>query len=421
MTSAILEGLEQKLAELGNLVYCPEIKNEVEQLIQAVPNIDDIKDTKDKVRALLIRGKTRLLLPTYSKEVDQDIDRALKLNQNEPASWVALSESYWRRNAVREARDALESALRIDPKYQPALCQYSRILRSMCSVEDVPAEQKMAYLVEAVAKAKESVAVDASHGESWAVYGVALLQETVGRGMELPLMKKALAALNQAAIKMPTNPDVFYNRGAIHQTFGYFGAAVQDFLKAYELDPRGLKQARLNAEQNYSIIKKAHDKMKAFGGMREADFKRNIIAKLPDKVNGGEATMTTLATVMNQQIDPKSKVAFVAVKVIDLLTSPGNQPLVYLIADKESNFALMLVYRLSAAAIKVFDTVLIPFPPSSAATLGHQIPESAVIETTAQTIVTPLVVVEPTTLIVNGAPIHAKYTEMPKMGTRVFQ
>jgi tetratricopeptide (TPR) repeat protein len=420
MTAALLDGLEKRIAELGALVYRPQMLPEIEQLVLSVPNIDDLKETKEKVRALLLRGKARLLLPTYSKEVDQDIDRALKLDQNEPASWVALSESYWRRNSIHEARDALESALRVDPKNQSALCQYSRILRSMVTAEDIPAEQKMAYLAEATAKAKESVGIDASHGESWAVYGVALLQETVGRGMELPLMKKALAAFNQAATKMPTNPDVYYNRAAIHQTFGYFGAAIQDYLKAYELDPHGLKHAKIYAEDNYSTVKKASEKMKSFGGMREADFKRNIISKLPEKV-GGEATMVTFNTVMNKAIDPKSAVGFVAVKVVDLLSKPTSQPLVYLVADKDSSFSLMLVYRMNPAAIKVFDTVLIPFPPSSAATLGHQIPESTVLDTTAQTIVTPLCVVEPSTLIVNGAPIPAKFSEMPRMGTRVFQ
>lgn len=422
MSAAILDSLEKKVADLGDLVYDPQMLPDIEQVIASVPNIDDLKETKDKVRALIVRGKARLLLPTYSKEVDQDIDRALKLDQSNPASWVALSESFWRRNSVREARDALESALRVDPKCQSALCQYSRILRSQASGEGVPAEQVMAFLAESSAKAKESVSIDVNHGESWGVYGVALLQEAVARGIELPLMKKALSALSQGAAKMPNNADVFYNRAAVNKIFGYFGAAIQDYLKAYELDPRGLKVAKLLAEDSYAVVKKAVDKINNFGGMREADFKRNVIDKIPEKIASSDAIMVSFNTVMNKTIDAKSKVGFVAVKVVDQLADPKSQPLVYLVADREASFALMLVYRTQIAAIKVGDTVLIPFPPSSAATLGHQIPESAVLQSTAaSTLVTPLVYVESSTLIVNGAPIPAKFNAMPRVASRLFQ
>lgn len=418
-----MDALEAQLQLLGLLVYGDEVKKGAEEILAAVPNPDTLPSVDEKVRALLLRARTRLLLPAFSKEAEQDINKALKLNQNAPNTWVALSEAFWRRNALREAKDALDSALKLDAKCQAALCQYSRILRSMCSLSDTPNEQKLAYLAEAEAKAREAVAADLNDGESWSVLAVAILQQAVANGMDLPLLKKTLSALNQAAQKLPQSPDVFYNRGVVHQTFGHFGSAAEDFLKAFTLDPKGLRGARKCVEDNVSILMKCRSKLQSgFGGMTERDFKKNIASKLPAKGKEGNQTFVQLTDVMDKQFNPKdTNIQWVAVKVLDQLSGPVDQPLVYLVADKDGNSSLLLAYRVLSAAIKVHDTVMIPFPPSSGANLAHTIPDIEFMELKGDSFVTPMILVEPSTLIVNGGPIPAKNFKMPQMGTRQFQ
>lgn len=417
-----MDELEAQVNQLSLLVYSDEVKVAVEDILTKVPNPDALSSAEQKIRAYLLRARAKLLFPVFSKEAELDINKALKLNQNAPGTWVALSEAYWRRNALRESREALDSALRIDPKYQPALTQYSRILRSLCGAEDTPAEQKLALLKESEVKAREAVAIDPNNGEAWSALAVVILQQAVANGMDLPLLKKSLASLNQAATKSPTNPDIYYNRGVVHATFGHFGAAIQDFSKAFELDPKGLKGAKANAELNLQVLLKARAKISAgYAGMTERDFKKNISAKLPAKGKDGDQMFVQLKDVLDKQIDPKSAVQWVAVKVIDLLSNPTDQPLIYLVADKDGSACLLLAYRVMSGAMKIGDTVMIPFPPSSAATLGHTVSENAAVDTKADSFAIPTTIAEPSTLIVNAAPIPAKFYKMPQLGTRQFQ
>jgi tetratricopeptide (TPR) repeat protein len=402
------------------------VKAGVEDILSKAPNPDTCTSADQKIRAHLLRARAKLLMPVFSKEAELEINKALKLNQKAPDTWVTLSEAYWRRNALREARDALDSALRIEPKHQGALVQYSRILRSMCSQPETPNEQKIALLKESEGKAKEAVAVNPNDGDSWSALAVALLQQAVGNGMELPLMKKALSALNQACGKVPTNPDVYFNRAVVHAVLGHFGAAVADYLKAYELDPKGLKGAKLAAEQHASLLLKAHSKFATgYGGLTERDFKKNIAPKLPTSGKDGAQVFISLMDVLDKQFTtPQGKepeVKWVAVKVMDLMSNQNEQPLTYLVIDKEGTSCLLLAYRVTSAAMKIGDTVMVPFPPSSAANLGHQLPDIPMLDIKSTNICAPTMIAEPSTLIVNGSPIPAKCFKMPQLGTRQFQ
>lgn len=412
-----MEALQQQLDQLSAQVYTAELKDAIEKLVADVPDPDSLPTAAEKVQALLIRGRARLLLPTFSKDAENDFNKALKFNQKSPATWVALSEAYWRRNSFNESRDAIESALRIDAKFQPALCQKSRLLRAMCNAQtDATPEQRHAWLAESVAIAKEAVGVNPNDGDSWASLGIAILQETVALGMDLPVMKKALAALNQAAKKCPHNPDVFYNRGVVHQCFGHFGSAIQDFMAAYALDPKGCRGAKGVAEELLRTLEVTKAKMVPNAGLAERDFKRNVIGKLPEVKGEGNAL---LFDVLDKPLPTKT--VYVTLKVIDLIGSPTTQPLTYLCCDRESTFCLLMMYRTSPLAIKGFDTVVVPFPPSSGATLAHNIPKIDGLEGSDAVFATPTVVVEPGTLLVNGSPIPSKYCEMPQLKTRLFQ
>lgn len=421
-----MEDLDARVSQLSQLVYNDEVKAAVEDILSKAPNPETCATADQKIRAFLLRARAKLLLPVFSKEAELDINKALKLNQKSPDTWVTLSEAYWRRNALREARDALDSALRVDPKHQGALTQYSRILRSMCALQETPNDQKLALLQESENKAKEAVAVNPDDGDAWSALGVAMLQQAVGKGMELPLMKKSLAALNQACAKSPTNPDVYFNRAVVHGVFGHFGSSVTDYLKAYELDPKGLKRAKSVAEEYASLLIKVHQKFAAgYGGMTERDFTKNIAAKLPSKGKDGSQVFVSLMDVLDKQITAtagkETQVQWVALKVLDLLSSPNEQPLTYFVIDKEGTSCLLLAYRVTSAAMKIGDTIMVPFPPSSAANLGHQIPDIPMLDIKATNVCAPTMVVEPSTIIVNGSPIPAKCFQMPKLGTRQFQ
>jgi hypothetical protein len=81
----------------------------------------------------------------------------------------------------------------------------------------------------------------------------------------------------------------------------------------------------------------------------------------------------------------------------------------------------VLLYKVSLTAINLYDIVLAPFPPSSAGTLAHVVNDNALLQSKAETFVIPQIVVEPSTILLNGRPIPQKNFVNPQIGTRTFQ
>jgi tetratricopeptide (TPR) repeat protein len=249
-----LADISKRIDDLARRVYSDAVKAETEAVLAALPSPDQAGlDAARKARVLTLRARARLILPAYSKEAEADLSKALKLRPGDTAAWVAMSECLWKRDALKEARDALDSALSVDPKCVPALAQLSRILRAFCSRKEIPSEERVQLMELSVAKAKEAVAIDMTSGEAWAALGIALMQQTVALGMDLGLLRKALQALTQAGRRNEQDPDIAYNRGVVRKCLGEYGAACSDFAKAYELDPAGLSTA-LKEKQSVAAL-----------------------------------------------------------------------------------------------------------------------------------------------------------------------
>ena len=164
---------ESTIDGLWGRVLNDDAKAEAEKIIAAASGADALEglDAATKARLLIARARAHLLLPAYSKEAEADLSKALKLRPSDALAWVTMSESLWKRDAIKEARDVLVSALAQDSKCVPALCQLSRILRAYAGKVATENEERLALMEESVARAKEAIALDMNSGEAWAALG----------------------------------------------------------------------------------------------------------------------------------------------------------------------------------------------------------------------------------------------------------
>ena len=433
MTTSI-DDLEKEVESLSRLFYSDTVKSGVESVLKRCPNPDSLTTAADRVRCLLVRGKARLLLPAFSTEAETDLNKALKLQSSNPQTWLAMSEAYWKRNALQDAREALEAALRADAKFQPAMTQMSRVLRAASGAGEIPPEERMRLLHESLKMGKESVALNPNDGDAWAAFGMALMQESIALGTDLPMMKKALSAINQASSKSPANPDILYNRGVIHRLLGNFGQAFSDFVAAYKMDSKGLSSAKRLAAEIVEMLTKVRAKMELpRAGIPERDFKKQM-QRLPasgpfSPKRGAELQMCSLKEgeeLFASRAAAAARVQYVPLKVVDLVSNPNDQPFVYLCIDKAECACVVLLYRVLQSAVKAFDQLFVPLPPSSILMAEHTLQAEALSilpdEQAATSVYRMLtVVVEPNTLLVNGEPIAPQHYKMPQLATRQFQ
>ncbi|KAL7696589.1 hypothetical protein N2W54_006314 [Lotmaria passim] len=338
MTS--LDALEKEVAELkGIRVFNDNVRKGAEHVLASLPSAENEKDTNTKVRILLLRSRAALLLPRVSREAEKDLNAALKLRQGSAETWVELSECLLRRNAFKEACDALDNALRINPAHTEALCKYSQIQRNRCGESGVTPEQRRAYLDDAITKGRAAVASNIDNADAWNTLALSLLSKATLEGMTFDGARKALSAMQQAEKKAPEDPDVPYNKAVLESLLGLFGVAAMDYWRAYQLDSDRIKGTRHLCEENAKVLQRALSRMKTVNGIGKREFK-----KLCTRVEQAHKKYT-------QNTSAK------LVGVVDIVTEPTMQPVTLLVADEKGNFGFVLLHEVRSTAFKIGDVL----------------------------------------------------------------
>jgi len=427
---ADIDALEARFKALSFLNYGPDQKDKLEALLKDIPNPDTITDRAKKVRLLLLRGKTCLLKPAFDKGAEADIAKALKLAPDDAIAWVAISEAAWKKNNLTEAKEALDSALRINDKCQPALCQLSRILRAQAgtAVAKGKCDEQAALLDTALLKAKAAVAIDPADYESWACLGLALMQNSVAAGMNGADLNKALAALTQAQRRNDKDPDVEYNLGVAAGALGQYSAMAKHYLRAMELDPGLKKNATGMVELACSLLRNAADISNPEKGVAaEKTFRKKFCEKLPEV--GSKDMKASLGSFVNltDVLDkPAKKVGgeqtWLAMTVVSLVSNEAVQPMVWLCVDRSCTFVLVSVYRVLHTAMAMGDVIMVPFPGGATAqTETHAMPAIEGVKGSGATYTFPTIRAEPVMLVVNGSSIPSAKFHVPSIATRHFQ
>lgn len=318
--------------ELGEMESCNATEDEVQKRAQAVlarlPAPESVGSVPTRARVLCLRCRAQLLLSHVSVEAERDCHAALKLNPDNATTWILLSECLLRRNACKDACDALDSALRLAPTCTAALCQYSQVQRNRCSERDLTLAQRTAYLHASVEKARSAIRTNMNSGYAWYMLSLALLAMMTVDGVSMEKLSKALAAIVQAERRTTCcvynsvggggndprldsnggsnrvvstydddddattpstvceNADVIYNKAVIEGLLGYFGDAAVDYARAHALDSLRLKGTRYLSMAMAGIVEQARNRMKNVQSIGKREFVK-LQARLSRWQSGG--------------------------------------------------------------------------------------------------------------------------------------
>lgn len=414
---------DRRYVDLSRLPFSDEVQTGIDAAVQLLPAVDSLHSASEKSATLLRRGRAKLLLPLISSEVETDLNKALKLSPEDPDVWLAMAEALWKRNAVQEARDALSSALRIDPNHQRATVMMSRMLRTSCNGRDVTAEQRTAALDEAIALGKKAVSISSTDGDSWFALGLAILQQTVLQGMSAGNLKRTLATLNQAVSFSSWNPDVWYNRGVVNRSLGRYGQAVSDFSRAYELDPRGLSGAKGLAATSLRMLK-GFVQMSAECASRE---NKKMLSRIPAKK--GETPMSTVQEAAVASSASPGRTVFCSAAIVSLLSPAADQPLSFFAIDKNATPFCILIPCCLPTALKRGDVVVFAVPPAIVEITEQVVPvevesdagASSAAPAAPSKVSIAVVHTEAGQILVNGRPLAASEICSAQLTTRQFQ
>lgn len=371
MNTAPLEALEAKVEELRKVkVFTEAVKAEAESILEVIPSPDDERTQERKIRVLVLRARAQLVLPRVSMEAEEDLNVALKLGGASAAMWIDLSECLMRRNALREACAALDSALKIDADNVEALCRYSQLLRNRCAEKGLSAEQKAALLDEATARARTAVRADIKSAEAWNTLSLSLLSSATQGGLEALALRKCLAAMQQATTLQRAaaevkateeDPDVYFNKAMIEGLLAYYGAAASDYQRAYTLDSQRLRGVERACEENINTLKKIEMRMRNLRGIGKKEMK-----KILKSLNSG-AGATQAGTAGS---NGSGRLTLV---VVDIVSEATQQPLALLTCNAREEYVVVLLYGVASTTFKIGDRVSFPESKSASETVEHTV------------------------------------------------
>ncbi|KAG5498849.1 hypothetical protein JKF63_03138 [Porcisia hertigi] len=399
---AALASLEKEVADLKRVrVFNEAVRQGVEHVLASLPPPEEEKNTATKVRILLLRSQATLLLPRVSRESEKDLNTVLKLQPGSASTWVDLSECLLRRNAFKEACDALDSALRVDPAHTGALCKYSQIQRNRCGEEGVTTEQRKVYLEDSVAKARAAVTSNVDDADAWNTLALSLLSKVTLEGMSFDGVRRALAAMQQAERKDPEDPDVHYNKAVLESLLGYFGAASMSYWKAFGLDNDRLKGTWHYSGENAKVLLRAQSRMKTASGIGKRDFKK--ICTRIDQARK-KYTQGTFAKIVG---------------VVDIVTEPTMQPVTLLVSDEKANFGFLLMHEVRSTCFKIGDVITYP-ATTPVETITHNVVGCPGVEAEPLELTLTHAYPNPKGILINGQPLPSSAHVPLQMTSRLF-
>ncbi|KAK5643415.1 hypothetical protein RI129_007260 [Pyrocoelia pectoralis] len=182
-----------------------------------------------------LKGKALNVLPNYSKEAEDFLSKAVKLDPKLVEAWNELGECYWKNDNIKEAENCFNGALNYG-KNKVSLRNLSMTSRQKSSQN---AEEKRKMVEYGLSLAKEAVQLDPNDGLSWIILGNAHLSSFFGLSQSPKTLKLCLNAYVHAEkdIAAKSNPDLHYNKAITLKYQEEFEMALNSFNLASSYEP----------------------------------------------------------------------------------------------------------------------------------------------------------------------------------------
>ncbi|CAI9744263.1 repeat 5 [Octopus vulgaris] len=344
-----------------------DVRKKMEECLELLSSKKDLISSKSQY--FMLRGKALNVLPTYDKEAEVLLSKAVKLDPKLVEAWNHLGECYWKNKDITSAKNCFVGALN-NSKNKVSLRNLSMVLRQ---IPGIPPLEKLEIVKESVEKAKDAVHMDITDGSSWANLGNAYLSLFFAEGQNPKTLKQAMSAYNQA-VRDPVaknNPDLHFNRAIAYKYQEDYQEALEGFSTAKALDcdwlgPVEQETRLLDFLTQLTMLQSSHGKMKA---KKLINLSKSIKESDLGPYQGGSYTADNGRTVelkkkMFKELQPGvNKHTVVVGKVVCTISHVDPIPFVFCFIDEECNCLSVSLYNIGEGyGVKIGDSVAIPGP-----------------------------------------------------------
>ncbi|CAH1106333.1 unnamed protein product [Psylliodes chrysocephalus] len=316
-----------------------------------------------------LKGKLLNVVPSYNKEAENLLSKAIKLDPKLVDAWNELGECYWKNDELKKSINCFEGALK-EKKNKHSLRSLSMLVRQESSKTR---DEKVKNIEKGLNYAREAVQLDPQDGLSWTILGNAYLSSFFGIQQNPKILKQCLSAYTQAEKDFiaKSTPDLHYNKGITLKYEEEFKLALESFHEAFMYnptwDPPKVKEKQL--VQYLNDIKgfvSTSGKMKA---KRLQQLLQSIDSKQLGPYGGGSYTSPVglkvkLVETKLKDLKPGINEEMVVLgKVVCSVRNEDTVPFTFCMVDKESTCVVVTIFNLAdGKGVIIGDSVAIAEP-----------------------------------------------------------
>ncbi|CAG9762561.1 unnamed protein product [Ceutorhynchus assimilis] len=316
-----------------------------------------------------LKGKLLNVYPTYSKEAEFFLSKAIKLDPKLLEAWNELGECYCKNDDLTKAKSCFEGALK-EKRNKISLRNLSIILRhESCKSND----DKLNNIKQGLSYAKEAVQLDPQDGLSWAILGNAHLCYFFGVQQSPNTLRQCLGAYTQAEkdIVAKSTSDLHYNKAIAFKYQEEFKLALESFHEASLYDPTW-ETSRNKEQQLLRYLEEIQDLVEAKGKLKPKKLHQilqSIDSKQLGPYGGGSYTSTKGETAKLTEVSYDSLNAglneekVILGKVVCSARNEDTVPFTFCSIDKLGTIIVTTVFNLAdGKGVIIGDSVAIPEP-----------------------------------------------------------
>ncbi|CAH1370334.1 hypothetical protein MTP99_011911 [Tenebrio molitor] len=346
---------------------------DIEKRLAEILNVFDRHENSaletDRARYNFLRGRLLNVIPKYSKEAENLLSKAIKLDPKLVDAWNELGECFWKNDELKKATNCFEGALKE--------CKNKVSLRNLSMLARQESSSSRENLVENIEKglnyAKEGVQLDPQDGLSWAVLGNAHLSSFFGIQQNPKTLKQCLSAYSQAEkdVVAKSTPDLHYNKGITLKYEEEYELALESFNKAALYDPTW-EQPKIKERQLVKYLNDISDLVTTNGKMKAKRLQQilqSIDSKQLGPYGGGSYTSSHNQTVKLNEVSLShlkpglNEEKVVLGKVVCTVQNEDSVPFTFCLVDKLGTCVVVTVYNLAdGKGVIIGNSVAIPEP-----------------------------------------------------------
>ncbi|KAM3137607.1 hypothetical protein pb186bvf_010221 [Paramecium bursaria] len=297
---------------------------------------------KYRVELYYLKGKVQDIIPSYSKQAEESLTKAMKLNPQHCESMNILGHILWKKKDYVAAKQCFEQVLEKDPKNLKALQYLSVTLRQTWDKND-----KAQQFERSLITAKQALLLDLSNSHSWYLVGNAYLSNYFQNPKkDNQSLKQALSAYNKSEqYQQFWNPDLLFNRATIHSYYEDYQLSFKDLREALKIDEDLVKDHLQRLEQKLLC---AQDLIQNKCKISQKKL-INIIKQIPLGLKHPPQNLNKNVKIV-QLSDLQEGVnvdKILACKSLQAYTDAQTVPAGFVIVDAKQNFGSLSIYHIT--------------------------------------------------------------------------